>query len=93
MSAARAYERRPVLWRRCGDEILVAVPERDGVGRLSEPASLVWHLLDRPSSAEALTAEVASRFDDSGRDVADRVEAMLAELVAEGWIRPVASDG
>lgn len=90
---AGAYARaEATLWRRVGDEVLVASPDGSEIERLSLPASAVWRLLERPLARDALTAALAAEFHSEIADIAGHVDRLVDELGARGWVVPAAAD-
>jgi len=82
-----------VLWRRIGEEVLVADAEGTDVSSLSAPASAAWMLLDRPRTREELVDELAARFGGSAPEIADRAERLIDQLEGRGWVTGRSADG
>lgn len=86
MSAASVYARSAVLWRRVGDEVLLAAPEDAGVYGLSIPASSLWFLLERPQTREDLTRSLAADFEMDPGETSRHVDRLIREMESAGWI-------
>ncbi len=87
MSGSSAYRRSPTaLWRRVGDQVLLADAEGAEVHALSATASATWLLLDGPRTREALVAALASGFGGEPTEVAGNVDRLLERLEVEGWV-------
>ena len=81
------FERHPrALWRRVGNEVLLAPPETDGFSLLSDTAGRVWILLDRPSTAEALARRLGELYGASQDEIEPSIVSLLDELSALGVV-------
>jgi hypothetical protein len=80
------------LWRRVGDEVLLAAPDRSEIDRLSVPASAAWLLLERPQTRADLTEALAGKFEVVPTEIAEHVDRMVEELEARGWVVRAAND-
>jgi hypothetical protein len=80
-----------VLCRDLGDEVLLAVPGRPDVERLTGGAAVVWRLLGSPVAPADLAEELAAPNGPDPLEVRAGLEGVLAELRARGLIEEVAS--
>lgn len=86
MSEATTYSRNAfTLWRRVGDEVLVANVDGSDVDRLSAPASAAWQLLEVPRTRTELTAALAAEFDSPSEEIERHVGHLLHVLERRGW--------
>jgi hypothetical protein len=74
------------LWRRVGDEVLVAYPGRPGVQRLSIPASIAWLLLEDPRTVDQLTEVLAAEWASPPDELVEHVKRLLDVLEEHGWV-------
>lgn len=70
------------------EEVLVHYPDTDETFALNLTAALVWAHCDGETSPAAIIEQLEAAFPDAGKQVADGVEAALAELRAIGAIEP-----
>lgn len=74
-----------MLWRRVGDEVLVAGSDGSDVDRLSMTASAAWMLLEAPRTRRDLTTALAAEFVAPAEDIADHVDHLINVLEQRGW--------
>jgi hypothetical protein len=74
------------LWRRVGNEVLLATPEASDIDRLSLPASAVWLLLDQPQSREVIERALAEEFEVSSQEISEHVTRLIQELEDRRWL-------
>lgn len=87
------YRRAPAtLWRRVGDEVLLATPEGDDVDRLSAPAAAAWLLLEPPRTRDELTRAMAEELGAGKPEIEERIEDLLGQLAGRGWVVPATDD-
>ena len=87
MSDPAIYSRAATaLWRRVGDEVLVAEPGTPGVQRLSQPASVAWLHLEDPHTAHELTEALAAEYSAPAEEIAGHVAHLLDVLRESGWV-------
>jgi hypothetical protein len=72
-----------VLWRRVGDDVLVARAEDEHVSKLSPPASLLWLLIGPPKRRSDVVEALVGAFEGADDEAAGRVvdELVRARLV------------
>jgi hypothetical protein len=81
------------LWRRVGGEVLLATPEGPDVASLSVPASAVWLQLDRPRTTGELAESLAGDFSLEAREIRGRLDDLVQQLEARGWLVRVSGRG
>ena len=94
MSVPRTFRRTPrALWRRVGDEVLVADAEGSDVSSLSASASAAWLLLEEPRTREELIDGLVAGCELPAIEVAKHVDRMLHEFERREWVVRVVDDG
>lgn len=68
------------------DEIVVMSLASGDFYSLTGTGKAIWELLDGTRTREALLAELAIAFGQPGQDLADDVDAFLAQLRAAGLL-------
>lgn len=90
-SRAVRYRRSPdALFRRVGEEILLARPDREDFVALSATAAATWSLLEDPRSLSELVQLLATSYAVPAASIASDVEVLLRDLRLRGWIEHVA---
>ena len=85
---------RAFVTRRIADETII-VPVAGGVGdldaifTLNEVGSHIWHLLDAPTTVQAIVESVAASFDVLPGDAERDVVQFLEKLETSGLIQPL----
>lgn len=74
--------------RRVGEETVLLDLGSERYFALDEVGAEIWSGLERGLGAEAILAELLASFDGEEERVRADLEALLAELLAEGLIRP-----
>jgi len=74
--------------RRVGEETVLLDLGSERYFALDEVGAEIWSGLERGLGAEAILAELVAAFDGEEERVSADLEALLAELLAEGLIRP-----
>jgi len=95
-TAAVRWVRRPfLLSREIAGIVVLAHPEIDGGDpiTITSPGSVVWGLLDTPSTLEELTDLIADGFDADPKVVRSDLEALLAQLVEQRMVIRCDADG
>ena len=81
MSSVTIYERnRQTLWRRVGNEILLAPAEGNDFNLLSDTASQVWLLLDVPSTAGSMAKRLGEKYGMAPERIEGQIVNLLDEL-------------
>jgi Coenzyme PQQ synthesis protein D (PqqD) len=98
MGAGRGVDRfevsRPEVVGSIVDGEVVAINLDTGsYYNISGAGTDIWSSVERPASAEELTARLAHRYDARGDEIAPAVIRFMEELLAEGLIRPAETDG
>ena len=94
MSDAVTFRRSPsALWRRVGDEVLIADAEGPDISSLSPPASAAWLHLERPRTREDLIDELVVRLGVPAKEIAAHIERSLGQLEERGWLIRTVGDG
>ena len=76
----RYVRSRAVLFRRCGREVLLALPDQPDFRSLSETAGDVWGLLEQPRTTRELAEVLADRYGETPEAVALGVDDLIEEL-------------
>ena len=85
---ATLFVRTPeALWRRVGDEIVIAGSGRDDFERLSPIAAVVWELLEEPITLESMVDRLAGPFDADAAVIEEDLGTMIARLVEMGFVQ------
>jgi hypothetical protein len=85
---------REFVTRRIADETII-VPVVGGVGdldaifTLNEVGSLIWQLVDTPTTVQAIVEEVGRTFDASPDRLEQDVVEFLGKLAEAGLIQPL----
>ena len=85
---------REFVTRQIADETII-VPVVGGVGdldaifTLNEVGSYIWRLTDRPTTVDAIAAEVGRTFDVPADRAEQDVVEFLSKLAEAGLIRPI----
>jgi hypothetical protein len=83
----RSFVRSPTaLSRRVGGEVLLASADREGVESLSETATEVWDLLERPRTVRSLVARLVDRYAAPRSSIEVDVRGLIDQLFERGWI-------
>jgi hypothetical protein len=90
------YGDREFVTRRIADETII-VPVVSGVGdldaifTLNEVGSHIWHLIENPTTVQAIVESVLREFEVSADRAEHDVVEFLDRLAESGLIRPLAS--
>jgi hypothetical protein len=83
------YQRSPrVLFRRVGEEIIVASAEGDPY-LLRETALTIWNLLETARTASELIRELSAAYGVPHAAVSSDVRPFLADLISRGLVDEV----
>lgn len=87
------FQRSPdALYRRVGEEILLAKPELDDFDALSTTAAATWELLQNPRTLSDVVQLLAAAYAVSPQLISSEVEALLRDLLRRGWIEEADGD-
>jgi len=79
------WSRNPeVLWRRCGEKIVMLVPGSADPIVLEGSGERAWELLADPIDSEDLAVGLAELYDTDVRTVEQDLESFLGELETVG---------
>ena len=85
--AERVVSRGAVLWRRCGDEILIRRRGDNELVALAGTGVDLWLALDAPRRQVDLASDLAELYDAKLDVVAADVAAAVETLVSQGVAR------
>lgn len=74
------------LSARVGDEIMMMSPEHGKYIGVNEVGARIWELIETPSDAVTVYAELQREFDVSPEDCKAEVDSFLAEMEKHGAV-------
>ncbi|GAA0328343.1 hypothetical protein GCM10009087_43180 [Sphingomonas oligophenolica] len=74
------------LSARVGDEIMMMSPEHGKYIGVNEVGARIWELIETPSDAATVYAELQREFDVSPEDCQAEVDSFLAEMEKHGAV-------
>ena len=77
-----------MLWRRVGDEVLVAAGDEEP-SLLTGPARAVWDLLDTARTVSQIARELSAEYEAAPAAIVSDMKPFLAALVARGVVDEV----
>jgi hypothetical protein len=81
-----------VLSRSVGDETILVRPGREDIDVLSATASLVWTMLEEPSTVLSITEFLAGIYPAERPRIEQDVHRLVAEMEERGWVTRVEDD-
>lgn len=89
LKSSRFKRSSGALYRRVGNEILLASPEREDFDTLSATAGTAWDLLEKPRTLSELAELLATSYEVSAQSITADVGTLLLDLLRRGWIEEV----
>lgn len=80
MPQTRYTQSREVLQRTVSEDVLLAVPDRSDMERLSGTSAVVWKLLESPKTLDEIVETLADAYGASPATIRADVEALLDSM-------------
>jgi hypothetical protein len=82
----RVRQSPSTVWRRVGNEVILAPSGRDDFEVLSESGAVVWQLFEVPSTVPEVVGALAQLYGVAEQDIAADVRELVTNLLRSGVI-------